>query len=185
MDRYGATMIRVALMYVPTQALAEEVVQETWVAILRGIEAFECRSSLRTWMFRILVNRARSAATRESRSVPFSALQDERESPSVDPERFLADGRWRSPPHRWADHPEDRTLAAELRDKLRAALERLTPAQRAVVMLRDLHGFSAEEVCRLLEITTANQRVLLHRGRSRMRALIEQYVTGDGRTPRA
>jgi RNA polymerase sigma-70 factor (ECF subfamily) len=174
MDRYGDAMVKVALMYVATRALAEEVVQETWIAVLRGIDGFEGRAALRTWIFRILVNRARSAAIGESRSVPFSALGDE--GPTVDPDRFLEDGRWASPPVRWSDHPERRALAAELREHLRAALEQLAPAQRAVVTLRDLHGFSAADVCGLLEITPGNQRVLLHRGRARLRALIEAYL---------
>ena len=178
-DRYGGTMLRVALVYVPAPALAEEVVQETWLAVLRGIDRFEGRSSLRTWIFRILVNRARSVAVAESRSSPLSALTAGDGGPSVDPDRFVpGQGAWASPPRGWSEDPEERVLAAELLRLVREALETATPAQRAVVLLRDVHGFSGEEVCDLLDLTSSNQRVLLHRGRSRVRALLEDYVRG-------
>jgi RNA polymerase sigma-70 factor (ECF subfamily) len=183
MDLYGASMTRVARMYVPTPALAEEVVQETWLAVLRSIAGFEGRSSLRTWIFRILVNRARSVADSEGRSLPFSALAVEDDRPAVDPDRFLADGRWSSPSSRSGEQPEDHALTSELHEQLRAALGELSAAQRAVVTLRDVHGFSAREVCDLLELTPVNQRVLLHRGRSRLRALIERYVGAREQPP--
>ena len=180
MDRYGPSMIKVALMYVPTLALAEEVVQETWLAVLRGIDDFQGRSSLRTWIFRILVKRARATARAEARSVSFSALTRRGQEPSVDPALFAARGHWASFPQRWDDGPEGRVLASELLDLIRAALETLPAAQRAVVMLRDIDGFAASEVCDLLDLTPANQRVLLHRGRGRIRAFIQGYVEDRG-----
>lgn len=176
MNRYGVAMIKVALMYVPTPALAEEVVQETWFAVLRGIEGFQGRSSLRTWIYRILVNRAKSAAIAEGRSVSFSALTARNCGPSVDPARFADNRHWASRPRSWADGPEETALASELLHLIHDALEALPPAQRAVVLLRDVQGFASEEVCELLKLTPANQRVLLHRGRSRVRELLEHYL---------
>lgn len=175
-NRYGTAMIKVALMYVPTLALAEEVVQETWLAVLKGIDGFQGRSSLRTWIYRILVNRAKSAAIAEGRSVSFSALTAKDCGPSVEPARFAANGHWASHPRRWSDGPEETALASELLHLIHDALERLPPAQRAVVLLRDVQGFASEEVSALLRLTPANQRVLLHRGRSRVRTLLERYL---------
>jgi RNA polymerase sigma-70 factor (ECF subfamily) len=180
-DRYYDTMLRVARTYVGTKEAAEDVVQETFLGVVQGIDRFEERSSLRTWMFRILVNRARTRGERENRTRPFSALTSELENdePSVDPDRFVSEGRWAgfwaAPPS--AHHiPEAHVLAAEAGDRLMAAIEALPPAQRTVITLRDVKGFSATEVCELLDISEANQRVLLHRARSKARAALERYL---------
>ena len=175
-------MVRVAQTYVPSRAVAEEVVQETWIAVMRGIEGFEGRSSLKTWIFRILANVAMRRGERESRSVPFSALAaaEDTGEPSVDPDRFLpADhelfpGHWAVMPARWPT-PEEGLLAGETRDVIARAIEELPKAQRTVIALRDVEGWSSEEVCEALEITAGNQRVLLHRARATVRTAIEEY----------
>jgi RNA polymerase sigma-70 factor, ECF subfamily len=174
------SLLRVAQIYVPTRAVAEEVVQETWLAVLEGIDRFEGRSSLKTWIFRILANRAKTRAERERRTIPFSALQPDRvPEPALDPERFRdsEDGRWpghwSSAPQPW---PEDKLLAAETREKLAEAIEALPASQRAVISLRDLEGWSADEVCNALDLTETNQRVLLHRARSKVRNALEEYL---------
>jgi RNA polymerase sigma-70 factor, ECF subfamily len=181
-DRHSPAMVRVAQTYVPSRAVAEEVVQETWIAVMRGIEGFEGRSSLKTWLFRILANVAIRRGERESRSVPFSALAaaEDTGEPSVDPDRFLpADhelfpGHWAVMPTRWPT-PEEGLLAGETRDVIARAIEELPKAQRTVIALRDVEGWSSEEVCEALEITAGNQRVLLHRARSTVRTAIEEY----------
>lgn len=176
-DRYGATMVRVALLHLPTLALAEDAVQETWLAVFKSIDRFEGRSSLRTWVFSVLVNKARSLAAKEGRSVPLTAVETGDTGASVDPERFrTSDRHWASPPHGWSYDPENQVLNSELHGVLRTAIGTLASPQRAVVLLRDVHGFSGSEVCRLLELSPGNQRVLLHRGRSRVRGLVESYV---------
>jgi RNA polymerase sigma-70 factor (ECF subfamily) len=175
-------MIRVALSYVPSRAAAEEVVQETWIAVMQGIDAFEGRSSLKTWIFRILTNVAMRSGARERRSMPFSALAQAEDTgePSVDPARFLpADhelfpGHWALAPARWPT-PEEGLLAGETREVIAAAIAELPDAQRAVISLRDIEGWSSEEVSEALEITPGNQRVLLHRARNRVREAIEAY----------
>jgi RNA polymerase sigma-70 factor (ECF subfamily) len=179
--RYSASMLRVARMYVPSQAVAEEVVQETWLGVLRGLDRFEGRSSLKTWVFRILVNTAKTRAQREGRTIPFSALQDASRipEPSVEPERFLPDdhpsdpGGWSAPPRAL---PEERLLAAETRDMIAAAIDALPASQRAVISLRDVEGWSSDEVRNALDISEVNQRVLLHRARSRVRRALEDYL---------
>ena len=177
-DRYDHSLRRVARTFVRTSAAADDVVQETWLAVIRGLDAFEGRSSLSTWVFRILVNRARTRATRDARSVPFSAL-DPDDQPAVDPDAFGADGRWRSAPLRLDSDPEARLLSEELRGQLLAIIETLAPAQRAVITLRDLAGLDAAEVCSLLKISDANQRVLLHRARSHVRTAVAPLVEAD------
>jgi RNA polymerase sigma-70 factor (ECF subfamily) len=182
-DRYSPAMIRVALAHVPTRAAAEEAVQETWIAVLRGIDRFEGRAQLRTWIFRILTNVAIRTGTRERRSVPFSALADAETAtdPTVDPERFLPQdherypGHWALPPTRWPT-PDEGLLAAETRAVIAAAIADLPPAQRTVISLRDVEGWSSEEVGEALEITPGNQRVLLHRARSRVREAIDRHI---------
>ena len=176
-DRYYGTMLRVARMYVATKEAAEDVVAETFLGVIQGIDRFEGRSSLRTWLFRILVNRAKTRGAREARTRPFSSLAAELESdePAVDPDRFRADGRWSTPPGAYR-LPEDEVLAAEAGQQLMAAIDALPPAQRTVIVLRDVEGFSGAEVSSLLEITEANQRVLLHRARSKVRAALERYL---------
>jgi RNA polymerase sigma-70 factor, ECF subfamily len=183
-DRYGATMLRVAQMYVRDRATAEEVVQETWLAVLKGIDRFEGRSSLKTWLFRILTNRAKTRGERDGRMLPFSALAgagDEADEPSVDPDRFLGPdsshpGAWAAPPRAW---PQDKVLERETLGVIQMAIEELPEAQREVIRLRDVEGWSPMEVADALEITDGNQRVLLHRARSKVRAALEMYLDPD------
>jgi RNA polymerase sigma-70 factor (ECF subfamily) len=170
--RHHASMIRVARLYVADRALAEEVAQETWLAVFSEIDDFQERCSLRTWIYRILVNRARSRGQREHRIVPFCTLESA-SRPTVEPSQFR-DGAWCNPPRPWHD-PERRLLTLEVREALRTALGELPERQRAVVTLRDVHGLTPEEVCTVLEINAGNQRVLLHRGRARLRQLLEDY----------
>ncbi|HCO02980.1 MAG TPA: RNA polymerase subunit sigma-24, partial [Actinobacteria bacterium] len=170
-------MVRLALNYVPSRAVAEEVVQETWLGVLEGIDRFEGRSSLKTWIFRILMNRAMTRGQRERRSVPFSALFDplnEPSEPSVDPSRFLGSGDpnaggWGVPPRRWDEIPEDRLLSRETFALIRAAIDTLPPHQREVITLRDVEGWTSVEVCNVLQVSETNQRVLLHRARTKVR----------------
>ena len=180
-DRYYGVMLRVAREYVATKEAAEDVVQETFLGVIQGIDRFEARSSLRTWMFRILVNRAKTRGEREGRTRPFSSLTAglDEDEPAVDPDRFISGGRWAgfwsAPPS--AEHgPDARVLAAELGTQLTAAIAALPVAQRTVLELRDVQGCSSAEVCELLDISEANQRVLLHRARSKARTLLEGYL---------
>jgi len=177
--RFDAPLRRVALSFVRTPTAVDEVVQETWLALVKGINGFEGRSSLQTWLFRILVNRARTRGARDARQLSFSALEGD-ERPAVDPEAFGEDGRWRSAPARLEFDPETRLLSAELRSRLVEAIESLPDQQRVVVTLRDVIGLTPEEVCEMLEITEANQRVLLHRGRARARAKLGPPTTEAG-----
>jgi len=174
---YGPSMLRVAQLYVSSRAVAEEVVQEAWLGVLTGLDRFEGRSSLKTWIFRILTNRAKTRGEREGRTVPFSSVAPDDDEPAVDPDRFLASGRWIG---HWATPPravpEERLLAREARDRVEAAIAALPANQRTVVTLRDVEGLSSEEVCSVLDISETNQRVLLHRGRSKVRAAVEDYL---------
>jgi RNA polymerase sigma-70 factor, ECF subfamily len=182
MREYNAMLLRVAQIYVASRAVAEEVVQETWIAVFNGIDRFEGRSSLKTWIFRILTNIAKTRGQRESRTVPFSALERPGAVPeaAVDADRFLPPdherwpGHWATKPQPW---PEDRLLAAETLKLVERAIEALPPAQRAVISLRDVQGWSAEETCNALGITETNQRVLLHRARSKVRQALENYLS--------
>ena len=173
--RYDASLRRVARSFVRTPTVADDVVQETWLGILDGLESFEGRSSLRTWMFRILVNRARSRGVREARDVPFSALSPD-DKPAVDPAAFGADGHWVSSPARLDLEPETELLRSELRERLLGIVDRLPAAQRAVITLRDIAGLSPEETCELLELSDGNERVLLHRARTRVRTELAPLV---------
>jgi RNA polymerase sigma-70 factor, ECF subfamily len=182
-DLYGPTMLRVAQIYVKDRASAEEVVQETWLAVLNGIDRFEERSSLKTWLFRILTNRAKTRGERDGRSIPFSSLAGagEGDEPSVDADRFLGPdspepGAWAAPPRAW---PQDRILQKETLDVIKMAIEQLPEAQREVIRLRDVEGWTPMEVADSLEITDGNQRVLLHRARSKVRAALESYLDPD------
>jgi RNA polymerase sigma-70 factor, ECF subfamily len=166
--RHHTAMLRLARSFVSSDAIAEEVVQDTWVGVLHGIEGFAERASFRTWLMRILVNRARSTGVREHRSV---AVGDA--GPVVDSARFDASGAWMSPPQHWVEDSDDRMLAQALADPLQSALGELSARQREVVILRDVDGLSGQEVCEVLEISEANQRVLLHRGRSHLRQALE------------
>jgi RNA polymerase sigma-70 factor (ECF subfamily) len=185
-DRYGASMLRLATSLVGSRAIAEEVVQETWLAVLQGIDRFEGRSTLKTWLFRILTNRAKTRGEREGRTIPFSAFgeasEGDGEEPSVDPDRFFGPehphaGLWVDLPQRWADTPERRLLSQETQALVAAAIEALPPSQRAVISLRDVEGWSSEEVCNVLELSETNQRVLLHRARTKVRRALESYLT--------
>ncbi len=179
-DRHHAAMRRLALGIVRVPAVADEVVQETWLHVVRGISRFEGRSSLKTWIFRILTNTAWKRAEREGRTVPVSALAGD-DDPAVDPSRFLDEqherwpGHWASPPARWDEIPEEHLLGRETLDLIESAIEALPDAQRQVIVLRDVEGWPADEVCDLLGITEANQRVLLHRARSKVRNALELH----------
>jgi RNA polymerase sigma-70 factor, ECF subfamily len=175
LDTYHSALVNVAMTYVRNRAVAEEVVQETWLGVIRGLERFEGRSSLKTWIFRIAANIAKTRSAREGRSVPFSALGDPEEGPSVDPERFGPDDHWSSFPVSWETIPEERLQAKETLARVQEAIETLPPAQRAVVTLRDVEQWSSEEVCELLGVSEGNQRVLLHRARSKVRSALEQH----------
>jgi RNA polymerase sigma-70 factor (ECF subfamily) len=166
--RYHQPMLQLAASFVPNRAVAEEVVQDTWLAVLRGLDGFEERSSLKTWLFRILVNRARTTGTKEQRSVPVADPE-----PAVDPSRFDGGGGWADPPEHWIEAAESRIEAGKLAHRVRAWIDELPARQRDVVLLRDVEEMSSEEVCAVLALTEGNQRVLLHRGRSRLRQLFE------------
>ena len=180
--RWSPSMLRVARMYVPSQAVAEDVVQETWLGVLQGIDRFEGRSSLRTWVFSILVNRARTRGERERRTVPFAALagaETEGEFEAVDPARFVREGdavgAWAAPPVRWWEEPERALGSAEAVERIEAEIEKLPEMQRLVITMRDVLGLSSEEVRSALDLSETNQRVLLHRARSKVRAGLEDY----------
>jgi RNA polymerase sigma-70 factor (ECF subfamily) len=182
-DTYGSLMLRLALGHVRTPSVAEEVVQEAWVGVLGGLDRFEGRSSLKTWIMRIVVNRAKTRGEREARCVPFSSLADPDESgASVDPARFLPEshpqwpGHWAVPPQSWASAPEERLTARETMELIRAAIRALPARQQQVIVLRDMEGWEADEVCDLLGVSEGNQRVLLHRARSKVRAELETYL---------
>jgi len=179
-DRYDGALRRVARTFVRTDAAADDVVQETWLGVVRGIDRFEGRSTLKTWLFRILVNRARTRGVREARSVPFSSLGAGAESdePAVDPDAFGAEGMWLHGPGALPRDPSGELLAAELREKLLAVVELLPEAQRTVITLRDIAGLDGPEVSTALGITDGNQRVLLHRARTRVRRELAGYVEG-------
>ena len=177
---HGPAMLRLARLYVSTRAVAEEVVQEAWLGVLRGIGRFEGRSSLKTWIFRILTNTAKTRGVREGRTVPFSSLAaDDDDGPSVAAERFLGEdsrfpGHWAAPPTRWEGSA--RLLARETQELIDSEIAKLPPAQAVVITMRDVQGFEPEEICNALEITETNQRVLLHRARSRVRSALEEYM---------
>jgi RNA polymerase sigma-70 factor (ECF subfamily) len=178
-DAYSPGLMRMAQMFVRDRAVAEDVVQDTWIAVLRGIDRFEGRSSLKTWIYRILMNTAKTRGQRESRSIPFSAAASDDE-PSVDPDRFLDAnhryaGGWMIGPSEWQT-PEEELLQGETRDAILAAIDELPDAQRAVITMRDVEGFPAEEVAEALGISDGNQRVLLHRARSKVRRAIEKHL---------
>lgn len=175
---HHASLLRVARTFVSDHGAAEEVVQDTWLGVLKGLPAFEGRSSLKTWIFRILVNRSRTRGARDGRTVVFSALED----PSGDSgdlmDRFSADGRWTHPPALWKEQsPEDLLLRSETVTSIEDAIAALPPSQRAVMTMRDIEGIDARDVCNVLDISETNQRVLLHRARTRVRAVLEARLT--------
>jgi len=174
-DKYGPSLLRLAQLYVSSRAVAEEVVQETWLAVLTGIERFEGRSSLKTWLFRILTNKAKTRGQREGRTLPFSSLASDgdEDQTAVAVERFARGGAWATPPR---GVPEERLLAGETRARVEQAISALPPNQRAVITLRDVEGLSAEEACNVLGLSETNQRVLLHRARAKVRTALERYL---------
>jgi RNA polymerase sigma-70 factor, ECF subfamily len=185
--RLHAPMLRLAMSYVSSRAVAEEVVQEAWLGVLQQLDRFEGRSSLKTWILRIVSNQAKTRAAQERRSMPLSALRDpaadEEPEPAVEPERFFGAGHrwaghWVSPPRSWEEIPEDRLLSEETRAEVERAIAALPPNQRAVISLRDVHGWTGGEVCIALGLTEVNQRVLLHRARAKVRRALEQYLDG-------
>ncbi len=175
---HGA-LVRLALAFVGSQGAAEEVVQDTWMAVIAGLDKFEGRASLRTWTIGILVNRAKTRGVRDRRTVPFAPQVDEGDT--LEDHRFSAAGTWSSPPSAWDKAPEALTLRKEACEQIEIELAKLPPAQGTIVMLRDVEGWDAAEVCKALEISEANQRVLLHRGRARLRAALEHYHSAEGR----
>lgn len=181
-DRYHNSMIRLAMSYVQDRSIAEEVTQEAWLGVIQGLNRFEGRSSLKTWLFRILINTAKTRGVREGRSVPFSALQnsDEEETDhTVEPDRFNpTSGHWSSPPQSWSDL-DDRLFSQTTRLFIDSVIAELPASQRHVITMRDIDGWSAEEVCSALGVSEANQRVLLHRARARVRRALEQYLATD------
>ena len=187
-DQYHPSLRRVARLYIANRAVADEVVQDTWLGVIQGIWAFEGRSSLKTWIFRILINHAKTRAVREGRTVPFAGVgADDVGGPeaAVSPERFRpADhptepGHWTSPPRDIGTSPEGRLLSREAGEQLQKAIDALPPNQRLVLTLRDIEGCSTEEVCNALGIRETNGRVLLHRARARVRAALEPYLGGE------
>jgi RNA polymerase sigma-70 factor (ECF subfamily) len=180
--RHYATMLAVAQNHVKGRSVAEEVVQETWLAVIQGLDRFEGRASLKTWILSILVNKAKSRGVREARVVPFAALSAEDDAPSVAPERFRGPedafpGHWRAYPGNW----QAADVAVEDKETLRVALGAiadLPPGQQTVIRMRDVEGYSPEEVCAALDLSEGNQRVLLHRARSRVRAALEDHLDG-------
>ena len=171
-DRYHMPMVRLAMTFVPSRSVAEEVVQDTWLGIIRGIDQFEQRSSLKTWMYRILVNRAQKTGARERRIVAADHVD------TAGTEEFSADGAWCRPPAEWTDDVVDRLFATAVAKRLRDAIDELPPAQCQVVTLRDVERLSAREVCDVLGVSEANQRVLLHRARSQLRRTIDLEIDG-------
>jgi RNA polymerase sigma-70 factor (ECF subfamily) len=180
--RHSPALMRLARMYVPTAALAEDVVQETWIAVVRGLERFEGRSSFKTWLFRILVNRAKTRGVREHRSIPFASLgsadatDEGDDGPTVDPSRFAGDGAWTTAPRNWQDDPELALSSKEARRIVLEAIDTLPERQKIVITMRDLDGLSADEVRNALDLSETNQRVLLHRARAKVRTALENWI---------
>jgi len=175
-ERYGPLMLRIARSHVPSQAVAEDVVQEAWLGVLQGLDRFEGRSSLKSWIAAIVANRARTRGERERRSVPLSAFERDDGGPTVDPTRFTSDGAWGVPPAVW---PEERLLAAETLEHVEAAIATLPPRQQEVIVLRDVQGWAPEDVSTALGLSDGNQRVLLHRARAKVRDQLERYLSEE------
>jgi RNA polymerase sigma-70 factor (ECF subfamily) len=185
-DRYTPTLLRLASTYVSNREVAADVVQETWIGVLQGIDRFEERSSLKTWICRILVNSAKTAAQREGRTISFADLGGDELAPAVDPGRFHDQGphrgEWSIPPREW-DRPEERLLSQETRAVVERAIAGLPTNQRITITMRDIEDLSSAQICSLLGISEANQRVLLHRARTRVRAALEAYLSDVTKTP--
>ena len=184
-ERLQPSMLRVARMYVSTTAVAEEVVQETWLGVLRGLDSFQGRSSLRTWIFRILTNIAKTRGQREGRSLPFASLAgDDLDAPAIDPGRFdtseaSSRGAWSTLPDDWTGVPEDRLLGRETLAVIGRAIDGLPPMQAEVIRLRDALGWTSDEVRNALDLSETNQRVLLHRARAKVRSALEAYLASE------
>lgn len=179
--RHGGALLRLATTFVKDRSLAEEVVQDAWLSALDNLDGFEGRASLRTWLFHIVANKARTRIAREGRSVPFSALARPggADDPTVNPDRFDQRGMWKEPPGPWSEeNPERLAQGVETRAAIERAIAALPEAQRAVITLRDIEGLETEEICNLLGVTVSNQRVLLHRARSKVRQALETFLTG-------
>jgi len=179
LDRYHGSLVRLACHYVPSRAVADEVVQETWLAVIQGIDRFEARSSVKTWLFSIVMNIARTRGAKEQRTIPFSSTTLGDDESAVDPSRFRRfrkAGTWKQPPDPWPD-PEQQAVLREELDVVEAAIDKLPDAQRDVITLRDVLDCSPAEVCDVLGLSEGNQRVLLHRARSKVRAAVEQQYT--------
>jgi RNA polymerase sigma-70 factor (ECF subfamily) len=182
-ERHYPTMLAVARHYVSSRAVAEEVVQEAWLGVLKGLERFEGRSSLRTWILRILVNTAKTRGARDARTVPFASLSPEGEEPAVEPARFRGPddpfpGHWRAYPGNWQRLPEETLAERETLDLVLSTIHQLPPPQRIVITMRDIQGCDAAEVCEALDVSEGNQRVLLHRARSKVRSALERHLDG-------
>ena len=182
-ERHYPTMLAVARHYVSSRAVAEEVVQEAWLGVLQGLDRFEGRSSLRTWILRILVNKAKTRGARDARTVPFASLAPVGDEPAVDPERFRGPddpfpGHWRAYPGNWQRLPEETLADRETLDVVLSTIHQLPPPQRIVITMRDIQGCDPEEVCEALEVSDGNQRVLLHRARSKVRSALERHLDG-------
>ena len=179
-ERHSGAMMHMAMAYVRDRGLAEDVVQETWITFLRGLDRFERKSSLKTWLFGILMNIARARQRREWRLLPFASLSKRDDGvsrgPTVDPDRFAAAGNWTSLPARWSELPEDKLISTETLSRVQAAIEELPPKLREVLLLRDVAGWSADETAEFLRITPTNQRVRLHRARAAVRQTLEDYL---------
>ena len=176
-NRYQGSLLRVARTFVPSDAVAEEVVQDTWMGVVRGIDRFEGRSSFKTWLFRILVNRARTSGVREHRHLPVDPTE-----PAVSPDRFDRSGAWAQPIIPWESDVDDRLLAESWGPALHSAVATLPGLQREVVLLRDIEGLPAENVCAVLDISEGNQRVLLHRGRTKLRTVLAGELQSRGKS---
>ena len=186
-DKYSGSLVGLAMAYVPSRAVAEEVVQETWLGVLEGLSRFEGRSSFKTWLFRILTNRAKTRGQRESRYEPFASKSgpgDESHDPAVEPDRFVKTGfwvdHWAAPPDAWDEKtPERLLLSKEGLEQIEKAIQRLPVTQQQVITLRDIEGLTSKEICNILDVSETNQRVLLHRARSRVRQTLEQYLNAN------
>jgi RNA polymerase sigma-70 factor (ECF subfamily) len=182
-ERLYPTMLAVARHYVSSRAVAEEVVQEAWLGVLKGLDRFEGRSSLKTWILRILVNTAKTRGARDARTVPFASLAPVGEEPAVEPERFRGPddpfpGHWRAYPGNWQRLPEETLAERETLDVVLSTIQQLPPPQRLVITMRDIQGCDAAEVCEALDVSEGNQRVLLHRARSKVRSALERHLDG-------
>ena len=182
-ERLYPTMLAVARHHVSSRAVAEEVVQEAWLGVLKGLDRFEGRSSLKTWILRILVNTAKTRGARDARTVPFASLAPVGEEPAVEPERFRGPddpfpGHWRSYPGNWQRLPEETLADRETLDVVLSTIQQLPPPQRLVITMRDIQGCDAAEVCEVLDVSEGNQRVLLHRARSKVRSALERQLDG-------